>query len=77
MHVIKLTYRDYNQIRGVAKFGIALRSGRRGRRFKSCHLDCAGIECVMRMNPWQGHLGSYMLSGFFLYNQKEEDMSTV
>ena len=23
----------------MAKFGIALRSGRRGRRFKSCHLD--------------------------------------
>ena len=25
--------------RGVAQFGSALRSGRRGRRFKSCHLD--------------------------------------
>ena len=25
--------------RGVAQFGRALRSGRRGRRFKSCHLD--------------------------------------
>ena len=32
----------YNLIvihRGVAQFGRALRSGRRGRRFKSCHLD--------------------------------------
>ena len=26
-------------LRGVAQFGGALRSGRRGRRFKSCHLD--------------------------------------
>ena len=25
--------------RGVAQFGRALRSGRRGRRFESCHLD--------------------------------------
>ena len=25
--------------RDVAQFGRALRSGRRGRRFKSCHLD--------------------------------------
>ena len=25
--------------RGVAQFGSALRSGRRGRRFKSCHPD--------------------------------------
>ena len=25
--------------RGVAQFGRALRSGRRGRRFDSCHLD--------------------------------------
>ena len=28
--------------RGVAQFGSALRSGRRGRRFKSCHLDQKG-----------------------------------
>ena len=27
------------RFRGVAQFGRALRSGRRGRRFKSCHLD--------------------------------------
>ena len=25
--------------RGVAQFGRALRSGRRGRKFESCHLD--------------------------------------
>ena len=29
----------------MAKFGIALRSGRRGRRFKSCHLDKTGRAC--------------------------------
>ena len=28
-----------NKQRGVAQFGRALRSGRRGRRFDSCHLD--------------------------------------
>ena len=28
-----------NIFRGVAQFGRALRSGRRGRKFKSCHLD--------------------------------------
>ncbi len=27
------------KLRDVAQFGRALRSGRRGRRFKSCHLD--------------------------------------
>ena len=26
-------------VRGVAQFGRALRSGRRGRKFESCHLD--------------------------------------
>ena len=31
---------DQNKIqRGVAQFGRALRSGRRGRKFESCHLD--------------------------------------
>ena len=31
----------YNNLRwrGVAQFGRALRSGRRGRRFKSCRID--------------------------------------
>ena len=29
----------YKVPRGVAQLGRALRSGRRGRRFKSCHLD--------------------------------------
>lgn len=28
--------------RGVAQFGRALRSGRRGRKFESCHLDHHG-----------------------------------
>ena len=29
--------------RDVAQFGRALRSGRRGRRFKSCHPDHSGV----------------------------------
>ena len=33
------------RVRGVAQFGRALRSGRRGRRFKSCHPD-------EKENPW-------------------------
>ena len=32
--IIYVVYRSY---RDVAQFGRALRSGRRGRRFKSCH----------------------------------------
>ena len=32
------------EYRGVAQFGRALRSGRRGRRFKSCHLDHSLME---------------------------------
>ena len=39
-------------VRGVAQFGRVLRSGRRGRRFKSCHLDqhraCAHDHVVAR-----------------------------
>ena len=33
------TQQKLNRCRGVAQFGRALRSGRRGRRFKSCRLD--------------------------------------
>ena len=32
--------------RDVAQFGRALRSGRRGRRFESCHLDHEGLELL-------------------------------
>ena len=32
-------YKSYKVNRGVAQLGRALRSGRRGRRFESCHLD--------------------------------------
>lgn len=35
-----VAYQCFNLIfRGVAQLGRALRSGRRGRKFKSCHLD--------------------------------------
>ena len=33
-------------LRGVAQFGSALRSGRRGRRFKSCHPDCVVSQVI-------------------------------
>ena len=38
--------------RGVAQFGSALRSGRRGRRFESCHLDhkITGYPVVSRFS---------------------------
>ena len=35
-----------NRFRGVAQFGRALRSGRRGRKFKSCHLDQVVVDFV-------------------------------
>ena len=35
----KKLYNIFCYFRGVAQFGRALRSGRRSRRFKSCHLD--------------------------------------
>ncbi len=44
--------------RGVAQFGRALRSGRRGRRFKSCHLDQK--ECPL----WIPSAEMPMVSGF-------------
>lgn len=34
----------YNAFRGVAQFGRAPRSGRGGRKFKSCHLDHSCVE---------------------------------
>ena len=39
--IIYVVYRSY---RDVAQFGRALRSGRRGRRFKSCHPDQNGAK---------------------------------
>ncbi len=40
-----------NRFRDVAQFGRALRSGRRGRRFKSCHLD-QNKEIGFRLSPY-------------------------
>ncbi len=40
---------NINAVRGVAQFGRVLRSGRRGRRFKSCHLDQkSGVNQIHR-----------------------------
>lgn len=46
--------------RDVAQFGRALRSGRRGRRFKSCHPDHYGVwlSLVEYLNGVQGAAGS-------------------
>ena len=41
-HLLKSRYRD------VAQLGSALRSGRRGRRFESCHPDCTIQVTVQR-----------------------------
>ena len=42
--IIYVVYRSY---RDVAQFGRALRSGRRGRRFKSCHPDQNGKQIAL------------------------------
>ncbi len=50
-------------LRGVAQFGRVLRSGRRGRRFKSCHLDqylVLVLPCSMRIE------GAYVRKKSFL-----------
>ena len=39
-------------LRGVAQFGRALRSGRRGRKFKSCRLDCQKAKKKINMACW-------------------------
>lgn len=39
LHKCNFRSKIYFVVRRVAQFGRALRSGRRGRRFKSCHLD--------------------------------------
>lgn len=58
-------------IRGVAQFGRAPRSGRGGRKFKSCHLDHAGSGRFLRPDlvfyP-QGYI-SNPLSAFFIYQR--------
>ena len=40
--------------RGVAQFGRALRSGRRGRRFESCHLDIWPCSQAVKTSPSHG-----------------------
>ena len=44
LYIIKCPmFEGLMKIRSVAQFGRALRSGRRGRRFKSCHFDGRGL----------------------------------
>ena len=42
--------------RGVAQLGRALRSGRRGRRFKSCRLDLSALHRLRFDNLYRGSL---------------------
>ena len=71
----------FKWLRGVAQLGRALRSGRRGRRFKSCHLDqynkrdSVGVSFVMlllrqeldlrRKGPGEGMLFVGVFAYFF------------
>ena len=54
--------------RGVAQFGSALRSGRRGRRFESCHLDHIGaqvlIQCLRSFSFCQKRLAIKIFATF-------------
>ena len=55
--------------RGVAQFGRALRSGRRGRKFESCHLDQlqkAELRKKLVIQPFFVTWGVLRKTGFFL-----------
>ena len=47
--------------RGVAQFGRALRSGRRGRKFESCHLDLRPCSQAAKTSPSHGEDPSSIL----------------
>ena len=54
--------------RGVAQFGRALRSGRRGRKFESCHLDQlqkAELRKKLVIQPFFVTWGVLRKTGFF------------
>ena len=53
------------RLRDVAQFGRALRSGRRGRRFESCHLD---HEAHDRYVAWGNYRGLHCCSPLFSYD---------
>ena len=55
-------------VRGVAQFGRALRSGRRGRKFESCHLDQlqkAELRKKLVIQPFFVTWGVLRKTGFF------------
>ena len=59
---------------GVAQFGRALRSGRRGRKFESCHLDQlqkAELRKKLVIQPFFVTWGVLRKTGFFLKWQVE------
>ena len=59
--------------RGVAQLGSALRSGRRGRRFKSCHPDDVMSRDICPhmsrdfLGFWGGCFGSFVRFGFGVF----------
>ena len=61
----RLTAGNIPENRGVAQFGRALRSGRRGRRFKSCRIDFLSDKikrvCIYCL------LGTLRFSGKIIY----------
>ena len=58
----------WNWFRGVAQFGRALRSGRRGRGFKSRHLDQRGAPRAIRL---------YFIRGGFLFRSTSKKIFPV
>lgn len=63
--IIYVVYRSY---RDVAQFGRALRSGRRGRKFESCHLDQlqkAELRKKLVIQPFFVTWGVLRKTGFF------------
>lgn len=69
--IIYVVYRSY---RDVAQFGRALRSGRRGRKFESCHLDQlqkAELRKKLVIQPFFVTWGVLRKTGFFLKWQVE------
>ena len=54
MRMVYTTTRVRETVRGVAQFGRALRSGRRGRKFESCHLDSRPCSQAAKTSPSHG-----------------------
>lgn len=60
--------------RRVAQFGRALRSGRRGRRFKSCRIDEEETSTLLGVLVFYMKISTQILSGIILscYNERKQ-----